>query len=257
VRDKILIITGSGGIAAAAARIARKTGASLLIATADGESGWELAAETAAECWVGDLSLVGSADSIVSQCLSKFGRVDGLFNAAGLSGRRYGDGPVHECTDEGWEITLSHNLKVTFQMCRAVLVRMLQQEVEGNGIRGSIVNMGSVLADTPEPRHFATHAYAAAKGGVAAMSKSMASYYAQHKIRVNVIAPGLVRTAVSENAQTSPELADLIAKKQPLAGGMVDAEDVARAAVFLLGDGAASITGQVLPVDGGWSVAGA
>lgn len=257
MRDKVLIITGSGAIAASAARMAAQSGARLVIATPDGETGWELAAETAAECWVGDLALVGSADSIVSQCLSKFGRVDALFNAAGLSGRRHGDGPVHEISDEGWEVTLSHNLRVAFQMCRSTLGRMLQQEVDDNGVRGSIVNIGSVLADAPEPRHFATHAYAAAKGAVAAMSRSMAAYYAPHKIRVNVVAPGLVRTAVSERAQTSGELISLIAKKQPLAGGMIEADEVARAAIFLLGESAAAITGEVLRVDAGWSVAGA
>jgi NAD(P)-dependent dehydrogenase (short-subunit alcohol dehydrogenase family) len=256
MRDKVLIVTGSNGIAAAAVRMAVESGARLLVAASNGESAWELAAQTGAECWIGDLTQAGSADSIVSQCLSKFGRIDALFNAAGLSGRRYGDGPAHECSDEGWEITLAHNLAATFRMCRAVLGRMLQQEVDADGIRGSMVNMGSVLADAPEPRHFATHAYAAAKGAVTAMSKSMAAYYAPHKIRVNVVAPGLVRTAVSGWTDASPELAQFVAKKQPLTDGMVDAEEVARAAVFLLGRGASAITGEVMRVDGGWSVSG-
>jgi NAD(P)-dependent dehydrogenase (short-subunit alcohol dehydrogenase family) len=116
--------------------------------------------------------------------------------------------------------------------------------------------MASVLAFSPEPRHFATHAYAAGKGGAIAMTRSMAAHYAPGKIRVNAIAPGLVRTPMSQRAQASPELQEFVARKQPLAAGMVEADDVARAALFLLSDEARAITGQVLTVDAGWSVTG-
>lgn len=256
-RNKVLIVTSSTGIGAATARLAAGAGASLLVAGGDSQAGWELAAELEAECWVGDLTLPSSADSVVAQCLSRFGRVDGLFNAAGLSGRRYGDGPADECTDEGWSTTLDYNLKTTFLMCRAAIRRMLQQRPSEDGLRGAILTMGSVLETSPEPRHFATHAYAAAKGGVVALSRSMAAYYAPHKIRVNVIAPGLARTPASEPSEADPELSQFLRKKQPLTDGMVDAEDVARAALFLLSDEARSITGEVCRVDAGWSVTGA
>ena len=255
VRGKVLIVTGSTGMAAAAVRLAAKDGARVVVASGDEESAWEVAAETGAECWVGDLTRPASADSVLSQCLSRFGRVDGLFNAAGMSGRRFGDGPVHECGDEGWEWALAQNLRTAFQMCRAVTGRMLQQEVGEDGMRGAIVNTGSILAESPEPRHFATHAYAAAKGAVAAMSRSMAAYYAPHKIRVNAIAPGLVRTPASERASAG-ELAEFLRKKQPLAEGMIEAEDAARAALFLLSDDARPITGEILAVDGGWRMTG-
>ena len=99
LEGKVLIVTGSTGIGAASARMAAAAGARLVVATADERSGWELAAEIGAECWVGDLTRSASADSVVSQCLSKFARVDALFNAAGLSGRRFGDGAVDQCTD--------------------------------------------------------------------------------------------------------------------------------------------------------------
>jgi NAD(P)-dependent dehydrogenase (short-subunit alcohol dehydrogenase family) len=133
---------------------------------------------------------------------------------------------------------------------------MLQQDVPEHGARGAILNVGSALVDAPEPRHFAMHAYAAAKGAVAAMTRSMAAYYAPHKIRVNAIAPGLVHTPASERSQAAPELAGFIEKKQPLTAGMVDAAEVARAALFLLSGASGPITGAVLPVDGGWSVTG-
>ncbi|HJT90278.1 MAG TPA: SDR family oxidoreductase [Bryobacteraceae bacterium] len=257
LRGKILIVTSSTGIAAEAARLAAASGARLLVATADEESGWELASETGAECWVGDLTRESAADSVLSQCLAKFARVDGLFNAAGFSGRRFGDGPADECTDDGWNFALAHNVTATFRMCRAVLGRMLQQEPDENGVRGAILNMGSVLAESPESTHFATHAYAAAKGAVVALSRSMAAYYAPHKIRVNVIAPGLARTSLSGRSEADPELSKFLRSKQPLAGGMIAAEDVARAALFLLSGEARSVTGEVVRVDAGWGVSGA
>ena len=255
LRGKILIVTGSTGIAAAAVRQATGDGARVVVASGDAESAWELAAETGAQCWVGDLTRAASAESVLSQCLAQFGRVDALFNAAGLSGRRFGDGPVDECSEEGWDATVAHNLKSTFLMCRAVTGRMLDQQPAEDGMRGAIVNTGSILAEAPEPRHFAHHAYAAAKGAIAAMSRSMAAYYAPHKIRVNAIAPALVRTPISERASEG-ELAEFVRKKQPLSGGMIEAEDAARAALFLLSQDARPITGEVLAVDGGWRITG-
>lgn len=256
MEGKILIVTGSTGIGAATVRLAAQAGAHVVVATQEEASGIELASETGAELWTGDLTRPTAADSILGLCLSKFARVDALFNAAGLSGRRFGDGPVHECTDDGWDLTLDRNLGITFRMCRAVVGRMLQQVPGESGIRGSVVNMGSALADAPEPRHFAHHAYAAAKGGVVAMSRAMAAYYAPHRININVLAPALVRTPASERAGGDPELAEFIRKKQPLAEGMVDVEDVARAALFLLGNTARAITGVVLPVDAAWRLTG-
>jgi NAD(P)-dependent dehydrogenase (short-subunit alcohol dehydrogenase family) len=113
-----------------------------------------------------------------------------------------------------------------------------------------------VLAFSPQAQHFATHAYAASKGAIVAMSRAMAAYYAPHKIRVNVIAPGLVRTPMSARAQSDDELVEFIAHKQPLSEGMLDAADVAATALFLLGDQSRHMTGQVVGVDGGWAVSG-
>jgi len=94
----------------------------------------------------------------------------------------------------------------------------------------------------------------AAKGAVTTMSRSMASYYAPHKIRVNVIAPGVVRTPVSARSNGQSGLFEFIQKKQPLTGDMVDAQEVARAALFLLSEEARPITGEVLTVDAGWAI---
>jgi NAD(P)-dependent dehydrogenase (short-subunit alcohol dehydrogenase family) len=256
VQGKVVIITGAAGIGLETARLAAERGARVLIATPDEVTGFEFAAETGAECWVGDLSMANSADSVLSQCLSRFGRVDGLFNAAGLSGRRFGDGPVHEIADDAWHTVIAQNLTSTFRMCRAVAGRMLEQQPGEDGQRGAIVNMGSVLAASPESRHFATHAYAAAKGAITALSKSMAAYYAPHGIRVNAVAPGMVRTPAGERTHVAPEYREFLQRKQPLNNGMIEVADVARAALFLLGDASRSITGEVLVVDGGWRLSG-
>jgi NAD(P)-dependent dehydrogenase (short-subunit alcohol dehydrogenase family) len=114
--------------------------------------------------------------------------------------------------------------------------------------------MASVTAYSPEPRHFATHAYAASKGAAIALTHAMASYYAPQIIRVNALAPGLVRTPMSRRAQDDPAIVSYMKSKQPLAGDLVEPEDVARAAVFLLSNESRTITGQVLAVDAGWSV---
>jgi NAD(P)-dependent dehydrogenase (short-subunit alcohol dehydrogenase family) len=256
VQGKVLIITGSAGIGAETVRMAAARGARVLIATGDEISGWDLAAATGAECWAGDLTLPHSAASVVSQCLSRFGRVDGLFNVAGLSGRRFGDGPVHEIEDDAWHTTISHNLTLAFRMCREVAGRMLEQSPGETGSRGAIVNMGSILVESPEPRHFATHAYAAAKGAVAAMSRSMASWYAPHGIRVNLIAPGLVRTPAGERNHGDIEFQEFVRRKQPLNSGMIEVADVARAALFLLSEESRSITGEALTIDSGWRLSG-
>ena len=143
-----------------------------------------------------------------------------------------------------------------FLMCKAALTQMLRQPVAPNGLRGTILNMASVLGFAPQAQHFATHAYAASKGAIVAMSRSMAAYYAPHKIRVNVVAPALVRTPMSARAQNDPAILDLMKTKQPLAEDLIDAQDVARASLFLLGDDSRMITADTLSVDAGWSVSG-
>jgi NAD(P)-dependent dehydrogenase (short-subunit alcohol dehydrogenase family) len=131
---------------------------------------------------------------------------------------------------------------------------MLNQEPDALGARGVILNMASVLAESPEPKFFATHAYAASKSALIGLTQAMAAYYAQVKIRVNAIAPGLTRTPMSARAQRDLDILDFLRVKQPLSEDLIEAEDVARAAVFLLSDEARYITGEVLSVDAGWRV---
>jgi NAD(P)-dependent dehydrogenase (short-subunit alcohol dehydrogenase family) len=114
--------------------------------------------------------------------------------------------------------------------------------------------MSSTLASRPAPAFFATHAYAASKGAIEGLARALAAYYAPHGIRVNVIAPALIATPMSRRAQDDPAILAYLAQKQPLAGGPIAAEAVTPTALHLLSDEARMITGQVVAVDGGWSV---
>ncbi|HMF12607.1 MAG TPA: SDR family NAD(P)-dependent oxidoreductase [Gemmataceae bacterium] len=175
--------------------------------------------------------------------------LDVLFHVAGGSGRKLGDGPLHECTDAGWEATLDANLRSTFLTNRAAVQHFLGQRQAG-----AILNMASVLAFSPAPRHFDTIAYAAAKAGIIAVSRLAAARYGPDGIRVNVIAPGLIDTPMSVRACSDPAIQAYLRTKQPLRGGPGQPEDCSDAAVFLCSDAARIVTGVVLPVDGGWSV---
>ena len=254
--DKVLLITGSTGIAEATAELAAEAGAKLFITSRTPENAEALAKKTGAKFLAADLVRSDAAPRVVDACVAAYGRLDALYNVAGISGRKFGDGPLHECTEEGWDTTLDANVKSMFLMCRAALTRMISQPVAPNGLRGTILNMASVLGFSPQAQYFATHAYAASKGAILGMSKSMAAYYAPHKIRVNVIAPALVRTPMSARAQTDPKILELMKTKQPLAEDLLDAVDVARASIFLLGDDSRRITADALTVDAGWSVSG-
>jgi len=198
---------------------------------------------------VADVRDESALRSAVSACLERFGRIDALFNVAGISTRSSGDGPLHECKTEAWEAALDVNAKGTFLMCREVLGVWTR-----NNQTGVILNMGSVLARHPQRDYFATVGYAASKGAVEAMSVSAAAYYASLGIRINVIAPGLVRTPMSARAQANSQIVKYMSHKQPLTKGMLSSEDVANTACFLLRQDSSPITGQIITVDGGWSV---
>jgi NAD(P)-dependent dehydrogenase (short-subunit alcohol dehydrogenase family) len=194
---------------------------------------------------------VMTVDAFAS-CVSDNGPIDGLFAVAGGSGRRYGDGPIHEMPLEGWTKTFESNGHPVFLAARET-VRVMMEHDRG----GSIVLITSVLATSPVPDMFATHAYAAVKGAEIALTTSMASYYAPARIRVNAIAPGLVDTPMAQRAATDPDIVAYAGRKQPLVGGLLEAGDIAEAGLFLLSDEARAITGQTISVDGGWSVTGA
>ncbi len=254
------LITASSGIGAETARKLAGAEACFYIVGRNESSCREMVSEletlgSEASFTAGDLTDSAIAPAAVRKCVEKFGKVDALFNVAGISGRSLGDGPVHECTEEGWEITLQTNATTQYRMAREVVRSMLAREAAENGERGVILNMSSILAIHPDSKHFATVAYAASKGAIISMSIAMAAFYASQRIRVNVIAPGLVRTPMSARASADPEIVNYMHTRQPLLEDVIPVADVARTCVHLLTDASRAITGQVIQVDAGWSIA--
>lgn len=253
------IITGSTGIAAATARTLAARGWRLFIASITEQNCRNLvrdlrSVQSEVDCMVLDLTEPSSAGKLVHACVSRFGRLDALYNVAGISGRKFGDGSPLECTDEGWEKVLSANAQTQFRMCQEASRQMLAQSPAEDGTRGVLLNMSSILALDPMPSHFNATAYAASKGAIQALTRHMAAHFAPERIRVNAIAPGLVATRMSARASEDPAIVALMRQKQPLANGLIAVEDVAAASAFLLSGESRAITGQTLIVDAGWSV---
>ncbi len=254
--DRVVLITGSTGIAAAAAEHAAVEGASVFVISRDPDHARALAERVHGGWAAADLTRDVEVDAAVAGAVARFGRIDGLFSVAGGSGRRFGDGPIHALTADGWDRTLELNLTTQALTARAVVRVMLAQDPVGPapGIRGSIVLVSSVLASRPVPELFATHAYAASKGAIIALATTMAAAYAPARIRVNVIAPSLTATPMAQRAADDPAIVAFARGKQPLVDGFLEAADIAPGAIYLLSDESRAVTGQVLTIDGGWSV---
>jgi NAD(P)-dependent dehydrogenase (short-subunit alcohol dehydrogenase family) len=245
----IVIIGGTTGLGLSASQACLAAGGNVVAV------GRELPAVdlgAGARALIADATDPQTAPNAISTALREFGgKLDGLYHVAGGSGRSAGDGPLHECSDEGWQHTLQLNLTSLFYSNRAAARQFLQQGTGG----GAVLNMASVLAFSPSPQFFSTHAYAAAKAGIIGLTKAAAAHYAPQGIRFNAIAPALVETPMSVRACGDEAILRFIRCKQPLDGGRVGKpSDLDAAVVFFLSDQSKFVTGQVLAVDGGWSV---
>jgi len=248
----IVVVGGTSGIGLSASARFLREGARVV---ALGLSGPTVAA---AQDALGSSALVlgGNAtqpDTVpkaIAAAVRTFGRFDALYHVAGGSGRAWGDGSLHDVTDEAWRATLDLNLTSVFLSNRAAVRQFLSQKTGG-----AILNVGSVLASSPSSRHFSTHAYATAKAAIEGLSRAVAARYASDGIRINVIAAGLVETPMSQRAAADERIMRFIHTKQPLDGGRIGhPDDLDGAAVYFLSDASRFVTGQVLTIDGGWSV---
>lgn len=248
----IVVMGGTSGLGLSAAKAFIAAGARVVVV---GKSAEKIeAAKTelgaAAIALPADATDPKAAIAAINLAVKNFGGFHGLYHVAGGSGRKFGDGPAHSISDDGWEYTLQQNLTSLFYSNRAAVQQLLAQKTGG-----SVLNMSSVLGFAPSPHYFATHAYAAAKAAAIGFTKSAAAYYAPMGIRLNVLAPALVATPMSQRAQSDNEVLAFIATKQPLDGGRIgDPHDLDAAAVYFMSDAAKFVTGQVLAIDGGWSV---
>jgi NAD(P)-dependent dehydrogenase (short-subunit alcohol dehydrogenase family) len=246
----IVIIGGTTGLGFSAGRAFVEAGASVVVAGRNPESCARAEAELGSNSRAlsGDASQPETATRAIQLAVETFGGFHGLYHVAGGSGRRMGDGPLHEVTDAGIEATLRLNLTSLILSNRAAVQQFLAQ-----GTPGSILNMGSVLGRSPSPQFFATHVYAATKSAAEGFTKSCAAYYAPQNIRFNLLAPALVETPMAQRAAKDDTILQFIHTKQPLDGGRIGyPEDLDAAAVFFMSDGSKFVTGQSLFVDGGW-----
>jgi NAD(P)-dependent dehydrogenase (short-subunit alcohol dehydrogenase family) len=252
---KVAVVTGAGsGIGRAIAIQFAAAGARVALWSRGTDSGIE--AETAAKSAADhggeayfaqiDVTIPEQVDAGIEELLDRWGKLDVLVCAAGISGRKLGDAPTAECTLDGWNTVIQANLTSVFLCCRAALPPM----IGGGG--GAIVTISSVLGIVGGDEHFSTHAYAASKGGVIALTRAIATTYARNRVRANTIAPGLIRTKMTQRAQDNPEIMASLTWRQPLTGAIGAPDDVAAAALYLATDEAAFVTGVVLPVDAGW-----
>jgi len=249
---KLVIIGGTTGLGLSAAKAFIENGANLVVVGRKPESSAE--AETIlgqnAIAMVGDAVLPSTAIQAIELCIGNFGGFDGLYHLAGGSGRKMGDGPLHELTLEGWNITLELNLTSLMLSNKAAINQFLRLNAGG-----TILNMGSVLGYSPSPDYFSTHAYAAAKSAIVGFTKSIAAYYAKNNIRINVIAPALVETPMAKRAAEDETILSFIKTKQPLDGGRIGhPTDLDGLATYFMSDLLKFTTGQVIAVDGGWTV---
>jgi NAD(P)-dependent dehydrogenase (short-subunit alcohol dehydrogenase family) len=249
----IVIIGGTTGLGLSAAHACLAAGAAGVVVTgrnADSAEAAQAALGPSAATLTGDAIDGTHAENAIALAVERFGQFDALYHVAGGSGRKMGDGPLHEVTDEGIDATLSLNLSSMIRSNRAAARRFLQ---DGRG--GAILNMASVLGWSPSPHFFATHVYAAAKSAIVGFTRSIAAYYAPQGIRANVIAPALVETPMAQRAVKDQAILDFVKTKQPLDGGRIGRpSDLDAATVYFLSPGSVFTTGQVLAVDGGWEI---
>jgi NAD(P)-dependent dehydrogenase (short-subunit alcohol dehydrogenase family) len=232
---KVCIVTGAGsGIGRASALLFASEGATVVAADIDGDAD-------------GVTHTVDVADeqqtaALAAAVVEEHGRIDVLFNNAGIAGV----GDLGETSIELWERVLRVNVRGVFLMSRAVAPAMIAQR------SGSIINMSSAIAETGLARRVS---YAASKGAVLAMTKSMQVDLAPHGVRVNALMPGTIMTPFVENylreSYADPEEGRRSIRSRQLTGDLGTPEDVAHAALFLASDESKFVVGSGLVIDGG------
>ncbi len=248
LEEKVAIITGAAsGIGAGTAERFLEEGCRVVLVDWDDaglRSRWEAAGDDVELC-AGDVSDPTTSERAVAAAIERWGRLDIVFNNAGIMtyGDYLGEGGA------GWDHLLSINLRGIHLMCRAALPHMLERNA------GSIINTSSVMATLTEPGY---EAYTTSKAAVIGLTKALGVSYAETGVRVNCICPGWVDTAM--NVKLAAELGGvdklipLIRQQQPNAR-MITTREVANVVLFLASDESTGMTGSAVYVDGGSTAA--
>ncbi|WP_372632717.1 SDR family NAD(P)-dependent oxidoreductase [Cohnella sp.] len=246
--NKIALITGAGsGIGQSAAVLFAREGATVVVNDLTGPKGEEtvrMIAEAGGEaiCVPADVTDPEQVEALVAAVKSKYGRIDVLFNNAGISGV----GMLHEIEPEAWDRVMRVNIRGVFMPSKYVLPVMMEQR------SGSIINMSSCIAEIGLAKRAS---YSATKGAVLALTKSMQVDYAPYNIRVNALLPGTILTPFVEKylaeSYDDPEAAYASLKTRQLSGDLGRPSDVAQAALFLASDESKFMMGSPLYIDGG------
>lgn len=244
MEGRSVIVTGGGsGMGAATARRLGSAGAKVFIVDKSWSTAGAVASECGGEVLLGTVADAAFCDGAVAHVVETTGRLDGLVNAAGVIVRS----PGIDTTDEDWRKIFSVNVDGVFQMSRAALRVMVDQG------SGSIVNFGSIWGDVGASGHAA---YAATKGAVHQLTKSMALEHARDGVRINAVAPGEIRTPMlSSGREAPPTEEDLQAMADAVVpmGRLGDPDEVAAVVAFLLSDDASYMTGAIVTVDAGYT----
>lgn len=235
LKDKVVLITGAtGGIGGAIAHAMKNAGATVVVsgrnvAKLNSEFGDEYIKIPA------DLSQDAAGVELVMDTIDKCGKIDVLINNAGITA----DTLLMRMSDEQFDNVINTNLRAAFKTCRAAIMPMMKQKC------GRIINMASIVGTVGGAGQAN---YAASKGGLIAMTKSIAAEVASRGITANAIAPGFIETPMTDI------LPDELKKKyleQIPAGRFGKPEDIANVCVFLASDEASYINGQTIHVNGG------
>ncbi len=251
LKAKTALITGAAsGIGAAAARVFAAEGASVMLVDRDGAGITSLAADlrsggAASLAVESDVTDAGLAEAAVAAMVAEWGHVDIVLTAAGMSvGKKLGD-----TSEEDWDRVLAVNAKGTFLWLRAALPAM----IKGGG--GSLITVASQIAFSGGR---SSASYAASKGAVVSLTRSVALDYATDKVRANVIVPGAIDTPFLHRSfarQPDAQAARQRSLDRHPMGRFGTVDEVAKAALFLASDDSSFTTGSVLMVEGGWNSA--
>ncbi|MBD2865976.1 SDR family NAD(P)-dependent oxidoreductase [Paenibacillus oceani] len=248
LREKVCLITGAGsGIGQSTALLFAAEGAEIVVNDLDADKGAETVrrigeAGGTAVFLQADVTNPEEVRLMAERALERFGRIDVLFNNAGISGV----GRLHEIEPDVWDRIMSINIKGVYLPSKYIVPHMMERK------RGAIINMSSCVAEIGLARRAS---YAATKGAVLALTKSMQVDYAPFGIRVNALLPGTIFTPFVEQylhrSYDDPEEAIASIKKRQLSEELGLPEDVAKAALFLASDESSFVMGAPLYVDGG------